>query len=60
MAFSNVNDTVKRLKIGQSAAKFLKNYGMVRKYNLLRKTFRDYNNDALLDKDDGIVQTATI
>lgn len=37
-----------------------KPYGMVRKYNLLRKTFRDYNNDALLDKDDGIVQTATI
>ena len=37
-----------------------KPYGMARKYNLLRKTFRDYNNDALLDKDDGIVQTATI
>ena len=60
MAFSNVNGMVKRLKIGQSAAKFLKNYGMVRNYNLLRKTFRDYNNDALLDKDDGIVQTTTI
>lgn len=37
-----------------------KPYGMNRKYNLLRKTFRDYNNDALLDKDDGIVQTTTI
>ena len=34
-------------------------FGMNRKYNELRKTFRDYNNDALLDKDDGIVQTAT-
>ena len=37
-----------------------KPYGMNRKYNLLRKTFRDYNNDALLDKDDGIVQTTTV
>lgn len=37
-----------------------KPFGMMRKYNLLRKTFRDYNNDALLDKDDGIVQTTTI
>ena len=36
-----------------------KPFGMNRKYNNLRKTFRDYNNDALLDKDDGIVQTAT-
>ena len=36
-----------------------KPYGMNRKYNILRKTFRDYNNDALLDKDDGIVQTTT-
>lgn len=36
-----------------------KPFGMNRKYNLLRKTFRDYNNDALLDKDDGIVQTTT-
>lgn len=36
-----------------------KPFGMNRKYNELRKTFRDYNNDALLDKDDGIVQTAT-
>lgn len=36
-----------------------KPFGMNRKYNCLRKTFRDYNNDALLDKDDGIVQTAT-
>ena len=34
-------------------------YGMARKYNYLRKTFRDYNKDVLLDKDDGIVQTAT-
>lgn len=32
---------------------------MNRKYNTLRKTFRDYNNDTLLDKDDGIVQTTT-
>ena len=31
----------------------------MRKYNKLRKTFRDYNNDALLDKVDGIVQTTT-
>lgn len=37
-----------------------KPFGMNRKYNELRKTFRDYNNDALLDKDDGIVQTTTI
>ena len=37
-----------------------KPFGMNRKYNNLRKTFRDYNNDALLDKDDGIVQTTTI
>lgn len=36
-----------------------KPFGMNRKYNELRKTFRDYNNDTLLDKDDGIVQTAT-
>lgn len=36
-----------------------KPYGMNRKYNILRKTFRDYNSDALLDKDDGIVQTTT-
>lgn len=35
-------------------------YGMNRKYNELRKTFRDYNNDTLLDKDDGIVQTTTV
>ena len=34
-------------------------FGMNRKYNNLRKTFRDYNSDTLLDKDDGIVQTAT-
>lgn len=36
-----------------------KPFGMNRKYNILRKTFRDYNNDTLLDKDDGIVQTTT-
>lgn len=36
-----------------------KPFGMNRKYNALRKTFRDYNNDTLLDKDDGIVQTTT-
>ena len=36
-----------------------KPFGMMRKYNKLRKTFRDYNNDALLDKVDGIVQTTT-
>lgn len=36
-----------------------KPYGMNRKYNILRKTFRDYNSDALLNKDDGIVQTTT-
>lgn len=37
-----------------------KPYGMNRKYNKLRKTFRDYNNDTLLDKADGIVQTTTM
>ena len=37
-----------------------KPFGMNRKYHDLRKTFRDYNNDTLLDKDDGIVQTTTI
>jgi hypothetical protein len=37
-----------------------KPFGMNRKYNNLRKTFRDYNNDTLLDKDDGIVQTTTV
>lgn len=37
-----------------------KPFGMNRKYNELRKTFRDYNKDVLLDKDDGIVQTTTI
>ena len=37
-----------------------KSFGMNRKYNNLRKTFRDYNNDTLLDKDDGIVQTTTV
>ena len=36
-----------------------KPFGMMRKYNKLRKTFRDYNNDTLLDKVDGIVQTTT-
>lgn len=36
-----------------------KPFGMLRKYNLLRKTFRDYNKDVLLDEDDGIVQTTT-
>lgn len=36
-----------------------KPFGMNRKYNNLRKTFRDYNSDTLLDKDDGIVQTTT-
>lgn len=36
-----------------------KPFGMSRKYNILRKTFRDYNNDPLLDKGDGIVQTTT-
>ena len=35
-----------------------KPYGMMRKYKLLRKTFRDYNNDPLLEGD-GIVQTTT-
>lgn len=33
---------------------------MNRKYKDLRKTFRDYNGDALLDKDEGIVQTTTV
>ena len=37
-----------------------KPFGMNRKYNELRKTFRDYNKDVLLDEDDGIVQTTTI
>lgn len=32
-------------------------FGMSRKYLKLRKTFRDYNSDALLNKDDCIVQT---
>lgn len=37
-----------------------KPFGMMRKYNKLRKTFRDYNNDALLNNEvDGIVQTTT-
>lgn len=36
-----------------------KPFGMSRKYNQLRKTFRDYNKDCLLDKTDGIVQTPT-
>ena len=36
-----------------------KPFGMMRKYNKLKKTFRDYNNDTLLDKVDGIVQTTT-
>ena len=36
-----------------------KPFGMMRKYNKLRKTFRDYNSDTLLDKVDGIVQTTT-
>ena len=36
-----------------------KPFGMSRKYKSLRTTFRDYNHDALLDKDDCIVQTAT-
>lgn len=35
-------------------------FGMNRKYLKLRKTFRDYNSDALLDKDDCIVQTTTV
>lgn len=35
-----------------------KPFGMSRKYKLLRKTFRDYNNDPLLEGD-GIVQTTT-
>lgn len=34
-------------------------FGMSRKYNKLRETFRDYNRDILFTKDDGIVQTAT-
>lgn len=34
-------------------------YGMMRKYNELRKTFREYNKDVLLDGDDGIFQTTT-
>lgn len=36
-----------------------KPFGMSRKYNNLRKTFRDYNKDCLLDETDGIVQTPT-
>lgn len=36
-----------------------KPFGMSRKYKELRTTFRDYNHDALLDKDDCIVQTTT-
>lgn len=36
-----------------------KPFGMNRKYKSLRTTFRDYNHDTLLDKDDCIVQTAT-
>lgn len=34
-----------------------KPFGMNRKYKLLQKTFRDYNNDLLLSQEDGIVQT---
>ena len=37
-----------------------KPFGMSRKYKKLRKMFRDYNNDFLLEKEeDGIVQTTT-
>lgn len=36
-----------------------KPFGMSRKYKSLRTTFRDYNHDTLLDKDDCIVQTTT-
>ena len=36
-----------------------KPFGMNRKYNELRKTFREYNKDVLLDEDDGIFQTTT-
>ena len=36
-----------------------KPFGMNRKYTELRKTFRDYNRDALITRDDGIVQTTT-
>lgn len=38
---------------------FIVPISLKRKYNNLRKTFRDYNSDTLLDRDDGIVQTAT-
>ena len=34
-------------------------YEKEKKNNNLRKTFRDYNKEDILDKDDGIVQTAT-
>lgn len=38
-----------------------KPFGMNRKYEKLRKTFRDYNNTSLLEsKDEGIVQTTTV
>ena len=36
-----------------------KPFGMSRKYKTLRKTFRDYNSDPLLEGD-GIVQTTTV
>ena len=66
-----IKDWIIRIEISQIIVFFLYNilklialvynkpFGMNRKYNNLRKTFRDYNNDALLDKDDGIVQTTT-
>lgn len=67
-----IRDWIIRIEISQIIVFFLakdllklialvynKPFGMNRKYNNLRKTFRDYNNDALLDKDDGIVQTTT-
>lgn len=40
------------------ALSYDKPFGMSRKYTLLQKMFRDYNND-ILKKDNGIVQTTT-
>lgn len=39
------------------ALSYNKPFGMMRKYNEIRKTFRDYNSNSLWDE--GIVQTAT-
>lgn len=41
------------------ALSYDKPFGMSRKYDKIRKTFRDYNGNSLVTKDEGIVQTTT-